>query len=266
MDYKTIILGKDTQTGIATITLNRPDKLNAFSPLVSREFSNAVWEVYQDNDVKVLVINGSGRAFCAGGDIVEDLTHSAASSMLWKYDHDWRFINTVPVLLRYMAPPSIASVHGHCIGIGTTLPLACDFIIAADTAKFSLGFIRVGITPEFGSTYNLPRLVGMRRAMELATTGRTFDAEEALRIGIVNKVVPEAQLKEATRDFALSLAQGPSIAIELTKRALYNAWDGDIHAALQFEAFAQETAHRTDDGAEGPRAFAEKRKPKFKGR
>jgi len=264
MEYQTILTQKEN--GITTITLNRPEKLNAFSPQMAREFYDAVWEIYNDNDVKVVVIKGAGRSFCAGGDIVQDIGHSAATHPTWKYDHDWRFINMVPILLRYMAPPVIASVHGHAIGIGTTLPMACDLVIAADTARFSLGFIRVGITLECGSSFNLVRQVGMRKAMELALTGRTVDAQEALQIGMVNQVVPEAELNDKTMALATSLANGPSIAIEMTKRALHNAWDGDMHAALQFEAFAQEVAHKTEDGAEGPRAFMEKRKPVFKGR
>jgi len=264
MEYECLLYRQED--GIATITLNRPDKLNAFSPQMVKEFSDVIWQVYNDNEIKVLVINGAGRAFCAGGDVGEDLAHSAEVQVPWKYDPDWRFINLVPVIMRYMAPPTIAAVHGYAIGIGTTLPLGCDMRIAADTARFSLGFVRVGITPECGSLYNLPRLVGTGKAMELALTGKMIDAEEALRIGMVNQVVPEAELESATLELARSIAQGASIAIEMTKRGIYNAWDGDIHAALQYEAFAQEVAHKTEDAAEGARAFLEKRKPVFKGR
>lgn len=264
MEYKCLLYR--LEDGIATITLNRPDKLNAFSPQMVKDFADVIWQVYNDNDVKVLIINGAGRAFCAGGDVGEDLAHSAEVQLSWKYDPDWRFINTVPVLIRYMAPPTIASVHGYAVGVGTTIPLCCDMRIAADTAKFSLGFIRVGITPECGSTYNLPRLIGMGKAMELALTGRRIDAEEALRIGLVDKVVPEAELEAATMELARRIAEGPTIAVEMTKRGLHNAWDGNFHAALQYESFAQEVAHKTEDAAEGARAFLEKRKPVFKGK
>ena len=186
--------------------------------------------------------------------------------MPWKYDHDWRLNNTMAVMLRYMAPPSIASIHGYAMGVGSTLPLCFDMRIAADDAKFCFAFIRVGITPENGSTYNLPRLIGMDKAMELMLTGRMIDAEEALRIGLVTKVVPRAELESATMELAQQIAQGPSLAIEMTKRGLYSGWESDLHAALQYEMFAQEVAHKSEDGIEGPRAFSEKRRPVFKGR
>jgi len=264
MNYETLIY--ELKDGIGTITLNRPDKLNAFSPPLVRDFYQVIWEVYNDNEVKVVVIKGAGRAFSAGGDVKEDLAHSAETQKPWKYDHDWRFINVVPVLMRYMAPPSICQIHGHAIGVGATLPLCCDMRIAADTAKFSFGFIRMGITPECGSTYNLPRLIGMGKAMELTLTGRRVLADEALQIGLVDRVVPEAELEDAVMELAKQIAEGPSIAIEMTKRGLYNGWESEYHAALQYEAFAQEVAHKTEDAAEAPQAFIEKRKPVFKGR
>ena len=264
MEYENLIY--ELKDGIGVITLNRPDKLNAFSPPLVKDFCNVIWDIYNDNDVKVVVIRGAGRAFSAGGDVKEDLAHSAATQKPWKYDPDWRFINLTPVLIRYMAPPSICAIHGHAIGIGSTLPLCCDIRIAADTAKFSFGFIRMGITPESGSTYNLPRIIGMGKAMELMLTGRRVLADEALRIGLVEKVVPESELETTVMDLARQIADGPSIAIEMTKRGLYNGWESEYHGALQYEAFAQEVAHKTEDAVEAPQAFIEKRKPVFKGR
>jgi 2-(1,2-epoxy-1,2-dihydrophenyl)acetyl-CoA isomerase len=264
MQYKTVSFQQES--GIAMLTLNRPDKLNAFSPAMGWEVVDAVTRVAKDDDAKVLVINGAGRAFCAGGDVDADLSQSVALKAKWRASNDWKFLNTLPHLLRYMPQPVIAVMHGWCIGIGVSLPLCCDIRFAAESARISLRFVRLGNAPEMGSTWTLPRLVGVGKAIELAITGDTIDAREAYRIGLVNRVYPDADIQSAAMEFAKSIAEGASISIELIKRGIYMGLTSDFHSAVQYECFAAETVRETEDMAEGVRAVMEKRKPNFKGR
>jgi len=264
MGYKDILFTVDK--GVATITLNRPEKLNAVSPATLWEVIDAVDKTTKDPKAKVLVIKGAGRAFCSGGDIDADLSHSVAVKSKWRASSDWHLMNILPVQLRYMPQPVIASIQGWAIGFGVTFPVACDFRIASENAKFSVRFVALGNAPEMASTYNLRQVVGLSKALELAITGKTIDAQEALRIGLVNQVVPNDQLETATADFARGIAEGPSVAIELIKRGIYQSLNSDLHGAIQYEAFMAETVRETEDMAEGVKALVEKRKPNFKGR
>jgi len=165
-----------------------------------------------------------------------------------------------------MSKPSIAAVNGAAVGFGCTLPLACDLRIAAEEARMGPIFVRVGLTPDFGSTYNLVKIVGIAKALELALTGKIIDAKEAKEIGLVNQVVPASELMAATHEMAMSIAQKPPIAVALAKKGLHQAVDATLVEQLQYEAFALHLCFQTDDHLEAVKAFLEKRQPVFKGR
>ncbi len=253
---KYIILEKSE--GIATITLNRPEKLNAFDWEMEAEFFKALGEVGQDKDVRVLVITGVAPAFSTGADVEEMLQRTAAKGGLTGEErYDLPFRDMVPV---------IASINGLAIGAGLTITLQCDIRIAAEEARFSLPFVTFGIVPEAGSTYFLSRLVGIAKACELVFTGKTITAKEAKEIGLVNEVVPGAELKEATYKLAKRIAQAPPLAIRMAKKGLYQGLEASIKDQIEFEKSTLMTLMRTEDFQEAIRAFQEKRRPVFKGK
>jgi 2-(1,2-epoxy-1,2-dihydrophenyl)acetyl-CoA isomerase len=246
---------------VRTITLNRPDALNAFNRTLKSELADAVTAVDRDSSVRCLVITGAGRAFCAGQDLKEPLAADGLSirEMLRSG------YNALILRLRSMEKPVIAAVNGVAAGAGFSLALACDLRIASETASFVEGFIRIGLVPDAGATYFLPRLVGIGRAMEISMTGDPVDAVTAVRIGLVSRVVRGDDLTSVTMDLAHRLANGPTRAIGLTKRALNRNLSLDLGSALDYEADMQELASRTIDFGEGVRAFVEKRPPRFVG-
>lgn len=251
--------------GVCTITLNRPDVYNAFNDALSKELSDALKAAGRDGDVRVVVMTGSGKAFSSGqdlGDLKEKyvpghVPHLGAD-LKKRYD---------PIIkrMRTMEKPIIAAVNGVAAGAGCSLALAADLRIASEHAKFIEVFINVGLIPDSASTFMLPRLVGLGRAMELCMTGRPVDATEALQIGLVNKVVDADALMDEATALAQKLASLPGRGLALTKRLLNESFENDLNAQLEAEAFAQETAGRTKDHYEGVVAFIEKRKPKFTG-
>ena len=260
MDYETIILKKEE--GVATVILNRPERRNAITPTMSAELVKVTEEVGGDDAIKVVVITGAGPAFCAGGDL-----ESMLGTKPLEVGGSLRKGGARVVLnLRKMLKPVIASVNGAAVGAGCNLALACDIIIASENARFGEVFAAVGAHPDWGGTYFLPRLVGVAKACELFFTGKILDAKEAERIGMVNEVVPADLLESRTREFALSLARGPSIAIGLTKNSIYQGLEADLAAALENEAKAQTICFLTEDAKEGMKSFLEKRPPTFTGR
>lgn len=263
--YETIRLEKDD--GVGTIFLNRPDKLNAMNAKMSEEVRDAVCVMDNDPEVKVVVITGDGRAFCAGGDIESfaDAVKQGDPEVGGIYLVPTAF-NSTPLALRQMKKPTIASLNGHAVGAGCTLALCCDIRIAAEKAQIGAIFVTVGLIPEYGSTYNLSRLVGIAKACELALTGKVIGAQEAKEIGLVNQVVPLEDLETTTKQMAKSIAQWPITATQLAKRLLYQGLDNNFAAQLQFEAFGLTTCMHTEDHAEALNAFLEKRKPVFKGK
>ena len=264
--YETIVLVKNEN--IATITLNRPEKLNAESPKLAEELVDVFGVVDEDEDVRVVVITGAGRAFCAGADLKERFLQRAENRKKGIVEDVTREFSELGCLaLTKVRKPVIAAINGVAIGIGCTLALACDIRIASENARFSLPFARVGLMPEFGSTYFLPRLVGMGKACELVFTAKMIDAKEAKEIGLVNQVVPHEKLGEATYEMAKSILKLAPLSIQLSKRALYHGMSApDLASQLQYEAFAVNYLFRTEDLEEGARAFFEKRDPVFKGR
>ncbi|MCH7840055.1 MAG: enoyl-CoA hydratase/isomerase family protein [Planctomycetes bacterium] len=260
----TILISNDG--AVQTITLNRPDSLNAFNDLMLKELSKAVRAAEKDPAVRCLVITGAGRGFSSGQDLAEVRERYNSDQPLELGSHLRAMYNPLILKIRTLEKPVIASVNGVAAGAGCSLALACDIRIAAESASFIEAFIKVGLVPDSGSTFMLPRLIGVSRAMEMAFTGRKIKTDEALRIGLVNQVVPDDQLAEETAKFARKLADLPTRAIGLTKRAINAAWRADLETQLDYEAMLQTTAGQTQDHREGVTAFLEKRRPTFQGK
>jgi 2-(1,2-epoxy-1,2-dihydrophenyl)acetyl-CoA isomerase len=257
MEYKTIILEKKDK--IAKITLNIPDRLNALDLVMRAELKDAFIDIGRDPDVRVVLITGAGKAFCAGGDVgtMEGVTAPAARDRL-------KNVQKLILLMTELEKPIIAAVNGFATGAGLHIALAADILIASENAKFRESFAMIGLIPDLGGFYFLPLRVGVLKAKELMLTGRLFDAQEAESIGLVNKVVPHGELEKEVMDLAHALAQGPSRAYAMIKSAL-NLWPMSLQAFLELEANLQSVAFATRDFDEGRRAFLEKRKPIFTG-
>ncbi len=258
MAYENILYEK--RNGVATITLNRSQALNAFTPKMNAEFQDALKDADEDRSIRCFLITGSGRAFCAGQDLkgrTREQRGSLGQSLRERY-------NPIIMRLRRSEKIALAAVNGVAAGAGCNLALACDLRIASQEAKFIQAFVRVGLAPDSGGSFFLPRLVGLSKAMELLLLGETVGAQEALRIGLVAKVVTAGELPNAARETAESLARGPR-SMGLIKRALNRALLPELEAQLEYEACLQEIAGRTADYDEGVRAFLEKRAPVFKG-
>ena len=251
--------------GVATLTLARPQALNAFSQPMQRELARLIPRLAEDPAVRAVLLTGAGRAFCAGGDIremdtVEDASPLAARERLQ------RMLHTVLMPLVRLPKPVVAAVNGPAFGAGMNLALAADVVLAADTATFSQAFVKVGLVPDTGGLYLLTRLVGLQVAKDLCLTGRTINADEAARLGLVGQVVPTADLMGVARAKALEFARGATAAIGLTKTLLNMAPDATLEQMAEVEASALAIALSTEDHREGIRAFIEKRAPRFGGR
>ncbi len=259
MDYETIIYGLDE--GVLTITLNRPDVLNAFNRKMTEEIQDALKKAERDAAVRCIVFTGAGRAFSSGEDLKARLAEGASdfgSTLKQRY-------NPIILKMRNIEKPVLGAINGVAAGAGCSLALACDMRIASEKARFIEVFVRVGLVPDSGSSFFLPRLVGLGWALEMAFLGDEVGAEEALRLGLVNRVVPSEELESATREFALRLAKGPTKAIGLAKRAINRALSMDLEQLLEYEVHMQEIAGASADYQEGLAAFGEKRAPNFAG-
>lgn len=262
--YETVTV--ETAESVCCITLNRPDSLNAFNDAMRKELLDALQQAEGGEAVRCLVITGAGRAFGSGQDLAEvEAWHSGGSGP--EFGNLLRQgYNPVIRCMREMDKPIIAAVNGVAAGAGFSLALACDIRIASEEASFIQAFIKVGLIPDLGSTFYLPQLVGLGKAAELCFTGDKVSAQEALRLGIVNRVVEHDDLLTVTMELARKLARLPTRAIGLTKRLLNEAMASDLDTQLEAEAFAQQTAGKTADHREGVAAFVEKRQPRFQGR
>lgn len=251
---------------IATLTLNRPERLNALGGTLREDLFDALHKATSDDGVRVLVITGAGRGFCSGGDVKSMSERDKAGSGYTIKEKIQPSRDASVLAIRDCPKPVIAAVNGAAAGAGFNLALCCDMRIASRAAKFSQAFVKRGLHPDWGGTWFLPRVVGTAKACELIFTGDTIDADEALRLGIVNAVVPAEELMTRTYDLAKKIADGPPVAIRLAKRAIYHNQNCDLRMGLEYETYAQNTCRDTEDSKEGVRAFVEKRAPNFQGR
>ena len=260
MSYQNIVLARDGAVG--TLTLNRPEKLNAFAGAMRQEVADALSELERDDAVRVIVITGAGRAFCAGADIgymQELIAKSDVEAMAALVEAGRRVVMTI----RSSAKPVIGSINGAAAGGGANLALACDIRIASREAKLGQTFNRIGLHPDWGGTYFLPRMVGPAKALELFWGADVIDADECLRLGLFNKVVAPEALAAATTAYARMLAAKPALALALVKRAVYRSLDQSLPEMLDYELDAQLRCFRSGDAREGIAAFLEKRGPTF---
>jgi len=259
MNYEGLTL--DKEGGVAILTLNRPEKLNAISIPMVESLQRALDDVGKDNNLKVLIMTGAGRGFCTGMDVtafsqVEEKSLQEVGDLMRNF--------TFP--LYNLPQPTIAAINGVIVGAGLSIAMLCDLRIASEKATFTTGYARVGLIPDIGATYTLPRIVGTAKALELMITSDTFDAAEAQQMGLLSRVVPEADLMTAARELADKIAKGPSVAIKLMKQAVRRGIHNSLEQQIEFECFADYICFRTEDHKEAVNSFLEKREPVFTGK
>ena len=251
------------EDGIKRITFNRPERRNSVDTETVELLHNAIQQSAED-DSKVVILTGAGDSFCAGADLQatseRDIKNIDVTASL--RDHT----NPTILAMRNLSKPIIARVHGHAVGVGCNYALACDILIASEQAKFGQVFVKIGLMPDGGSTYFLPRMVGYARAFELMATGDIISANQALALGLVNRVVPFEELDSTVNAMAARLAGAAPIALQKIKQGLNHGQNSDLASALEFEAVNQDACFHSDDFMEGVKAFLEKRKASFQGR
>jgi 2-(1,2-epoxy-1,2-dihydrophenyl)acetyl-CoA isomerase len=254
------VLLSDFQNGIVTLTMNRPDTVNAFTTEMLRELGKAFGKEAAQPEVRVVVLRGAGRGFCSGQDLRE------FEGKIVSYKAHLRHYQTVVENIVSLEKPVIAAVHGAAAGAGMSLALACDLRVAAADAVFSSGFSKIGLIPDAGMNYHLPRIVGYARAFEIEALSGRIEAQEALAMGLVNRVVAVDTFADEVGRLAAGLAQGPTRAYGLIKRALQRSASATLQEMLEYEALLQEVAGRTEDHQEGVQAFLQKRPPRYSGK
>lgn len=263
MVYEDIIFRKEER--VATIIFNRPDSLNAIGGRMRENVLDAVQDVKTDKNIRVLVVTGAGKAFCAGGNLKEMERLSMEVGLVERREFVRNVAHKIIENIRGLEKPVIAWVNGPAIGAGCNIALACDLRIASERAKFGEGFINMGLVSDYGGLYFLPRLVGPAKALELYFTGDVIDAKEAERLGIVNKVAPHEEAERTTYELANRIAKKSPLTLGMIKEILYKGLNMDLITELDLEANANSICLKTEDHREGVRAFLEKREPVFKG-
>jgi 2-(1,2-epoxy-1,2-dihydrophenyl)acetyl-CoA isomerase len=262
MDETPILV--ERRTGYRIVTLNRPQRLNAFNEAMHRALRDALSEAESDPDCRALLLTGAGRGFCAGQDLNDRLSRAGETSVLGGALE--AYYNPLVRKLRALPFPVVAAVNGVAAGAGANIALACDVVLAARSASFVQAFAKIGLIPDSGGTWFLPRLVGPARARALALTGEPLPAEKAETWGLIWKAVEDGSLAAEAEKLCSEFADAPTVGLALIKRALDESWDNDLEAQLELERELQRQASLTPDYAEGVRAFMEKRKPRFSGR
>jgi len=266
MNDKTVILEKKDY--IAKVTLNRPDRLNAVNGQLCEEFLVALDEIGKDDDVRVIVLTGAGRAFCSGADVRGMEGGPEATSIRGGVSEMGRQVlgSTMVRRIRLMRKPSIAMVNGPAVGGGCALALACDIRMGSENARFMNAFVKRGLGSGWAGPWLYPRVMGLGKALEILLTGDFLEAEEAEKVGVLNHLVPADKLEEETMKLARKIACGPPIAIRETRRQVYAGLSSDFETGLQASDVGERITVVTEDHIEGVKAFVEKREPRFKGR
>ena len=252
----------EIRDSVAVVTLNRPDKLNAFGDDMRERLAGALDQIAR-SDARVLVITGAGRAFCAGGDVKHMASLKTSGAGPDALDPMLEAARVVITKLDALAIPTIGAINGPAAGAGLNLALACDLRVASDQATLTESFVKLGLCPDWGGTWFLPRRVGLARALELAWLGDALDSTEALRLGLVSRVWPQAEFERGWRELAGRLAAAPAASVRLAKALMRGSFERTLEECLAGEADAQRACWSSEDSAEGLRAFAEKRPPRF---
>jgi enoyl-CoA hydratase/carnithine racemase len=269
--YKYILLEKDPAEHIATLTLNRPERRNALNEVMQDEIGDATEDVEADDSIRVLIVTGGGRAFCAGGDLEQlkggsepgEWVSDNVDNIRRSFQRTQRFM----LGLQRMEKPVIAMINGAAVGAGFDLACGCDIRIGSPRARFMVAYVRIGLFPGFGGTWLYPRMLGsIGKAAEMLFTGDFLEAEEAYRLGFLNKLVSEEELENTTREMARKIASGPPIAIRLSKLMLYKGLEFDLETAMKMAAAAETITLTSRDHEEGAAAFRESRSPIYEGR
>jgi 2-(1,2-epoxy-1,2-dihydrophenyl)acetyl-CoA isomerase len=261
-DEKTVLY--EVANGVAKITLNRPDRYNAFTEAMLTELGQTLKAAARDDNARAVVLSGAGRGFCAGADLGRFTTGPVSDNFV--YDYLMTYYLPAIKSMRTMEKPIIGAIHGSAAGAGAAVALACDLRIMAEEANITLAFSNIGLVPDAGSTWFLVRQVGYSRAFEIAAEGEKIPARRCLELGLTNRIVPAASLLDEAMAWAEKLAQRPTYALGLTKRAMNHSLTMDLFEAIEYEAHMQQLAIVSEDHREGVTAFMEKRSPVFKGR
>jgi len=265
MAYETILLKKEAH--IATLTMNRPDKMNALTRKMLLEMVDAVGDVAQDRDIRVMILTGAGKVFCSGADISGGGWESGLAGAPNELHYNIRTsYQRVALGIQSMEKPTIAMVNGAAVGAGCDFAFSCDMRVGTDRSKFRNSFVKVGLIPGGGGAWFYTRLLGLGRGLEFLFTGDFLEAEEALRIGVLNKLVAADKLESATMELAGKIAANPPLAVQMSKKLAYKALETDLETALEMAAPCQALALSSEDHREGVNAFIEKREATFKGK
>ena len=267
MTYEAILY--DIEDGVATITLNKPERLNAFDDQMLREWHHAIEAADHDDDVRAIIITGAGRGFCSGMNVAAEAGGSGVlrtQASVATRRHSLRDrVHPIPRALIQLEKPYIAAINGAAAGAGMDMATMADIRFASSTARVGMTYVRMGLFPGDGGTYTLPRVIGTQRALDLLWTGRMITAQEALDMGYLMAVYEPDELMPRVKEYAKQIARGPAIAVQLAKKVMYRSANITFDEHLDMAQMAMFIAQSTEDAREGPRAFVEKREPQFKG-
>jgi len=264
MMSNTVVLSKEDY--IAIITLNRPERLNAFNRQMEEELIEALAGVREDKNTSVLVLTGAGRAFCSGGDVSENMADEYGGTAQKVSDTFHHIYNGIILQLFNLDIPTIGMINGAAVGLGFDLALACDIRIGSENARFMVGFTKMGLTPAAGGAWLMPRIMGLAKAIELVYTADFLEAEEALRLGVLNRLLPASALEKETMALARKIGENSPLANRLAKLQIHKGLNADLGTALELGSTCQAICLTSEDTREALAAFREKRKPVFKGR
>jgi len=262
MEYKTLLF--DVRDNVAHITLNRPDAANSINEEMGKDLMHAALRCDEDPEIRAVLVSGAGKIFSGGGDL--KAFTAKGDQLPYHVKEITTYLHAAMSRLTRMDAPVVAAVHGAVAGAGMSIAIACDIVVAAETTRFMVAYTRAGLVPDGSSTYFLPRIVGLKRALELTLTNRMFSAQEALQWGLVTRVVPDNELLAQARAIAIQLAAGPTQAYGISKRLLHSGWTETLETQMENESQAIANSARTADAREGIKAFLEKRPPKYKGK